>query len=246
MDTLILYEEIGKGHQSTIYRGLWNNKEVAVKEHKDEDKHKKEKDMLMKLDHPNIIKLLDYNDKYLVLPLLCKIDKANKLDKQELKKFCKEMISAIYYLNQHNIGHYDVNIGNIMKEGDKYILCDFGISKYKSKYGYLGSCPFTGSLDPLFFHNVESPDMWDLGKTVITLLGFDIEKYLYRSNYTKLIDEYDKTYELSTFLNKMVLNKVQSLIKYEDKLLIDWIKSLMRLYKRSSLLEAMYHPWITS
>lgn len=41
----------------------------------------------------------------------------------------KQIITALHILHSHSILHFDVHLGNIMVDGNKFYLIDFGISK---------------------------------------------------------------------------------------------------------------------
>lgn len=36
------------------------------------------------------------------------------------------------YAHEHNIIHRDLHLGNVLKVGDDFVLCDFGLSKDES------------------------------------------------------------------------------------------------------------------
>lgn len=261
MDSLVLYEKIGNGYQSTIYRGLWNNQEVAIKVTNDTDSHKNEVDILSKLDHPNIIKLLDYDDKYIVLPLLSKI---NISDNHDIKRFCKEMIDTLLYLNENNIVHYDIHLRNIMKEGDKYILCDFGISEYsdKKEKWYPKNPFFTGIGDPLFKFGLDIPDLWDLILSIIELHNINIDDLLSTDRYRKLIDKFDDYLDMNNVLpcskddipeelediikdiDKELMIIIDRVIENVDKNLQDLIKRSISFQNRITISELISHPYL--
>eukprot|EP00940_MAST-03C_sp_MAST-3C-sp2_P003613 g3613.t1 len=106
-------------------------------------------EILKKLDHPNIVKLIDVyivKDKSVYMFLsycnggtlkdLIKGTKGGFLPEQNVIEIARELLSAVWYIHSKGICHRDIKLENILlrrREKQKFpysiVLCDFGISK---------------------------------------------------------------------------------------------------------------------
>lgn len=92
------------------------------------------------LDHPNIVKFLDFfedsNNVYIILELWDDgnlndfFKKYKTLSEKQVRGYVRQMISALKYLHDRNIIHRDLKLGNLllMKGGETIKLGDFGLS----------------------------------------------------------------------------------------------------------------------
>ena len=138
-------DELGRGGFSTVYQATWRrsffkSQEVAVK--KLYKIQLNELEILSKLDHVNIVKLIGVVDEkpdfYLILEL-CKggslrtyLDKRNgkRLPDDQFYDWAKQAARAIEYLKKMGVLHKDVKASNYVI-ADKRILklTDFGLAK---------------------------------------------------------------------------------------------------------------------
>lgn len=107
----------------------------------------KEARTISKLEHPNIIRILDVFKKNGTVYYVMNYVDGQSLDdivKQrgallecEAIEYITQIASALDYLHQHKINHLDVKPANIMirKDDNKAILIDFGISKQYDEKG---------------------------------------------------------------------------------------------------------------
>ena len=123
-----------------VYKVLWKKQEVAAKQLSKEE-GKREAEILSKLDHPHIIKLLgvveDKFEVYLILKL-CKggtlreyLDTHRGLRLGPLfYDWAKQAIRPIEYLKKNNLIHKDIKSPNyLISAGNILKLADFGLAK---------------------------------------------------------------------------------------------------------------------
>lgn len=107
----------------------------------------KEARTISRLDHSNIIRILDVFEEngtaYYVMEYIdgCSLeDKVNRqgvLNENEAVEYVKQVGNALDYIHQNRINHLDVKPANIMirKSDNKAILIDFGVSKQYDEQG---------------------------------------------------------------------------------------------------------------
>lgn len=106
----------------------------------------KEAKMLAKINHPNIVKVIDIFDdhqtSYYVMQYLegCsiseKIGKSGPFSEKDAHNYLFQIASAVSYLHDQHMCHYDIKPSNIMLLDDgKAVLIDFGISRHYDENG---------------------------------------------------------------------------------------------------------------
>ena len=195
--------ELGKGASGKVYlaRDRLLGKKVAVKV-----LHVLEKELLVafqdeakataKLDHPNIVKVLDFgvsksNAPYMVMSYIPGISlekllsQKGVLDTNTAKSITKKIAEALSYAHSNDVLHRDIKPSNIMVyEGDESIevtLIDFGIAKVKEATGRtttyqdrsLAGTPQYMSPDTILGHEYDSrSEVYSLGCVVFeTVVG---------------------------------------------------------------------------
>lgn len=121
-----------------------SNKEIVMRFL---NKFIKEARTISRLDHSNIIRILDVFEEngtaYYVMEYIdgCSLeDKVNRqgvLSENEAVEYVKQVGNALDYIHQNRINHLDVKPANIMirKSDNKAILIDFGVSKQYDEQG---------------------------------------------------------------------------------------------------------------
>ena len=141
-------ERLGKGGMAEVYKALDLNldREVAIKflrtDPENFEKSRKrfelEAKALARLDHPNIVRVLDFGEyegrPYLVMDYIPGGTLKQRLDKpmpwKEACAFLIPIAEALQYAHDHKIIHRDVKPSNILIKADGTpMLSDFGIAK---------------------------------------------------------------------------------------------------------------------
>lgn len=180
---LVAHRETGRAYalKTLILDNVSDEKRLNIKN---------EVDIYLRLDHPNIVKLLEvYEDHepfqcvHLIMErctgreLYDRLSDKKKYSEQDAARITKEMLSAIKYLHSRNIAHRDIKLENWLFESPKadakLRLIDFGFSKL-----YNGE-PFTLITGTVYYVSPEvikgaydlSCDLWSLGVVVYMLLS---------------------------------------------------------------------------
>ena len=189
--------QIGKGAYGTCYvveslkyKQLFVGKVLEYYEgnvgSRNEKTYELEVQALLKLSHPNIVKLYDYFaiSKYMILifeyceggTFLDLIKSKSPLLKSNFTKYIYELISALDYSHNNGIAHLDIKPANLFL--DKYghlKLADFGLSQYcnqgsqlQNLYGSIAYMPpemiRKKPYDPF------KADIWSLGITIYQIV----------------------------------------------------------------------------
>ena len=141
------YEKIGEGAYSNVYRGYHQDsskifaiKEINISIHqKNIERFKEEVKLMKNLNHDNIVKLYDTieNEDYMYLILeycehgdLKKFLNKRPLKEKKVKKFMKQIVSGLKYLNSFDIYHRDLKPQNILVDKNYNLkISDFGLAK---------------------------------------------------------------------------------------------------------------------
>jgi serine/threonine protein kinase len=126
----------------------FSEKAFAVKIVRDDDPekifaHKKEFDILMKLQHPQIIRAIEIfsdefkNQVYQVMEfiegqeILDEIAETTSYDEAMAQSLFKKVLEGILYLHDNNVCHRDIKPSNILVSHDKtrLVILDFNVAK---------------------------------------------------------------------------------------------------------------------
>ncbi|EAY03521.1 CAMK family protein kinase [Trichomonas vaginalis G3] len=152
MDEYKLIQQIGEGSFGRVFkaRRKYTGRMVAIKtiqkgNMKDEDlvNFRREVDILKKVDHPNIMRLLEYFETDSEFCLVTELGRGDlfqiisdtqRLPEEQLKPIAAQLVSALNHLHQKKIIHRDLKPQNILVSDNSSIkLCDFGFARALSR-----------------------------------------------------------------------------------------------------------------
>ena len=218
----------------------------------DEKEILNEIEILKKLDHPKILKVIDFystTKKYYIITEYCpegelfnEIIKVGKFDEGQAAFIINQILKAVTYCHKMNIIHRDIKPENIMitnreKNGCLQVkLIDFGTAKIFEKgvqeNKYVGSSYYMAP-EVIKRKYDEKCDLWSIGVILYILLtgrppfdGNDDEEIL--ENVKKGV--YDKWAYPFPLLSAHGKDLIFKLLQYDPK-------------KRLSAEEAIEHPW---
>ena len=197
-------KQLGKGGYGKVFQvrnkttgDLYACKKLSKLNIENLEKFKREIDILMKLDHPNIIKLYEIfdapNSLYLIMEeckggeLFDKIcenfEKNTMYSEKDTAKIMIQVMSAIEYCHNNGICHRDLKPENLLflKKGDEennpLKVIDFGLSKpfnpRKSLSSKVGT-PYYISPEILAGDYTQKCDIWSAGVILYTLLSGEL------------------------------------------------------------------------
>jgi calcium-dependent protein kinase len=192
---------IGKGSYGSIYKvqhktsGLFRAMKVIKKtnlitEEDENYKFIKEIEILMKVDHPHILKIFEYYTDSVNFMLITEyigggdlysaITKFKKFSEENVAEIMYQLLSAVCYLHSINIVHRDIKPENILvetwslKKNDISIkIIDFGTSNYfssKNKLSLRIGSPYYIAPEVLKDFYDEKCDIWSCGILMFILL----------------------------------------------------------------------------
>lgn len=94
----------------------------------------REAEVVRKLDHPNVLPILDVRDGALIYPYVPGVSLADALDRGPLSPeralhIAAAVLDALAYAHELGIIHNDVKPGNVILRGEQVLLLDFGFAK---------------------------------------------------------------------------------------------------------------------
>lgn len=255
--------EIGKGSYGKVFKVIDNNnnqlramKIINKPIHKryDEEKISKEVNILKMVDHPNIIKVLEFyknnSNFYIITELLeggelfNKISNSKYLEEASAAYVMKQIFSAVNYCHKNGIFHRDLKPENILIEEsiDNMInikIIDFGTSEIFKKdkifHHQIGTSYY---ISPEVLKNKYNHkcDLWSCGVIMYILLSGS------PPFFGKNEDEILKCVQTGKFEFK---SRIWKRISDSAK---DLITKLLEVDvdKRLSAEEALQHPWLCS
>ena len=228
-------KKLNKNSLSSIFLINIDNKELVLKE---EYKicYNKEHKILEKLNHNNIIKLIDYFEEgkknYIVMEYFKGYTLKNlKLSNEEMIKIYIEILETIKYIHKKEVIHLDISENNILYNGKDLKIIDFGNSeeidkKSKIYYNYFGRwqnlSPETIKNGNIGYFN----DIWAVGILLYNLVykkepfynkNFILNNVQYKDN-NKNINSIIK-YIFNNYLDIRIddiIEKINSEIKFEN------------------------------
>ncbi|KAJ1793367.1 Serine/threonine-protein kinase 36 [Coemansia sp. RSA 2399] len=196
IERYILLQIIGEGQYGKVYRAVHRRSGVAVamkiiskigRKRVEIETYREEMRLLQQLDHPHIIRLIEYfetdTDIYIVTEL-CKCDLAVYLKRnggylklETVRNIALQLVAALQYLHSLGVVHHDIKLPNALISLDGRIkLCDLGLATQLTKDGrptYVHALKGT----PLYMapemllkvRYTNKADLWSLGVVIYEL-----------------------------------------------------------------------------
>lgn len=245
IDDFVFIKKLGEGGSGKVFlaKVIENDMQVAIKKIKVKNHHKnykKEYDILLLLNHPNIIKtygLFYENNNYYLVFEYCEIDlfdylENNVINEKECSAISYQILLGIKHCHDNNIIHRDIKTENIIIKDGIYKLIDFGHATYyknkklKKKTGTYGfMAPEMLNDDGYDF----SIDIWCLGVMIYEML-----------TNTFLFEDKDKEK-----LKEKIINIRITYPDFFSENLIDLLKKIfVPCSNRITIDEMFNHPWI--
>lgn len=185
METVGIYETLFSNKNSYVCRAIYQNENVILKVVQNTNRNKLEYKLLKMMRNTNTtveVKRQWYDCVYIYIILeqcngdlldYCVLNKTLTLT-QSLNMLV-DVVKCLIELKKLGYAHRDVSLENILIKGDKYLLCDFGLSEsFKKtkqndkKFFPVGKRSYIAP--ELFDHRLQS-DNYDLSKADVYALG---------------------------------------------------------------------------
>ena len=221
-----------------------------------------ETDLMKKLNHPNITKILEVfeDDDYILISmeyinggnLFSFVKKRRKLSEKTAKYLFKQIILGIQHIHSHKIVHRDIKLENILIDLNNNIkICDFGIGKiltYKKQLLY-DKCGTPMYMAPEILlssknHGYEGypVDIWSAGISLYIMLSGTLPFNL-KNNENSSMDE---SSENNIELQYSIINNDPKYIEKISDEARDLLKGLLNKNpnKRLTIDQILNHPWL--
>ncbi|CAK9004827.1 unnamed protein product [Durusdinium trenchii] len=215
---------------------------------------KSELKILLCLDHPHVVRLLDVyvSDDKLDIVMECmqggELKRSRtrpQMDEEEAARLLRQMLLALSYMHSHGVIHRDLKLSNFMYSRDRQVLklIDFGLSKFYNRpavawqHPVMRTCCGTlGYVAPEVFDAAYTSqcDLWSLGVIVYLLLSGEMP--FVDTNEDVLIaktqqGEYSMNPDIWMGLSLEATDFTQALLRVDPE-------------KRMTAEEALRHPWL--
>jgi eukaryotic-like serine/threonine-protein kinase len=139
--------ELGRGGMATVFLAERADREpVAIKVLHPQfaaalgpERFHREIEILTRLQHPRIVPVLDSDEAgallYLVMPyvpgesLRSRLEREGRLPMPAVLSIVGDIAAAVDYAHRQNVLHRDIKPENILLQGDRALVCDFGLAR---------------------------------------------------------------------------------------------------------------------
>lgn len=217
-----------------------------------EDSLENEIKVLRRLQHPNIVQLLEtYEDKskvYLVMELVTggelfdRIVEKGSYTEKDASDLIRQVLEAVEYMHEQGVVHRDLKPENLLyyspEEESKIMISDFGLSKMEDSGIMATACGTPGYVAPEVLAQKpygKAVDVWSIG----------VISYILLCGYPPFYDEND-----ANLFAQILKGEFEFDSPYWDEIsdsAKDFIRQLMcvNVEKRYSCRQALAHPWIS-
>jgi non-specific serine/threonine protein kinase len=266
---------IGQGAFGKVNIGLniLTGRVVAIKSfnksnlNKNGDNMKKilyETNLMKKLNHPNITKILEMfeDDEYILIAmeyinggnLFSFVKKRRKLSEKTAKFLFRQIILGIKYIHSQKIVHRDIKLENILIDLNNNIkICDFGIgrilsSKKQMLHDKCGT-PMYMAPEILLSSKLKGyegfpVDIWSSGISLYIMLSGTLPFNLKNNDSSSMDEENNNNIELQY----SIINKEPKKIEKISDEARDLLRGLLNKnpQKRFTIEQILNHPWLKS
>ena len=249
------FGEVWRVHQKELNRDFAMKIITKRRSREEDDEIKNEIEILKQLDHPKILKILEFfttRNKYYILTEYCpegelfnEITKVGKFSEAQAAFIIYQLFQIIKYCHKMRIIHRDIKPENVMitkREANGCLqvkLIDFGTAKIFSENskekGYVGSSYYMAP-EVIKRKYDEKCDLWSIGVIMYILLTgrppFDGEdddeilKNVEKGVYDTTSDPFPSlSNEAKDLITKLLTYDPVKRINVDDALLHDWFKS---------------------
>tara|TARA_B110000208_G_scaffold66268_1_gene86012 strand:- start:2021 stop:3115 length:1095 start_codon:yes stop_codon:yes gene_type:complete len=242
MNKYIIYNKIiGNGAFSIIYLGeiYLTRKKIAIKCVKLNKINSKivnrEINIMKKLDHINIIKLIDSfkidNKVYIILEYcnfgdLYNIIQKKKFNEKKYQDIFRQIMSGIRYLQSKNINHRDLKPHNILLTNDYTVkICDFGFASDNDLSTTICGSPLYMAPEILRYEKYTSKaELWSLGIILYQLI-YKKTPFKNCKNINDLvnnINNFELNLKYKEYLSKNIIDLLSRLLIVDYNKRITW------------------------
>ena len=221
-----------------------------------------ETNLMKKLNHPNITKILEMfeDDNYILLAmeyinggnLFSFVKKRRKLSEKTAKFLFRQIILGIKHIHAHKIVHRDIKLENILIDLNNNIkICDFGIGRILTSDKQLlhDTCGTPMYMAPEILvasktHGYEGfpVDVWSCGISLYIMLSGTLPFNLKSNESSSVEEESNNNMELEY----SIINKEPKYIEKISDEARDLLKRLLNKNpaQRITIDEILNHPWL--
>ena len=223
-----------------------------------------ETNLMKKLNHPNITKILEMfeDDEYILIAmeyinggnLFSFVKKRRKLSEKTAKFLFRQIILGIKHIHSQKIVHRDIKLENILIDLNNNIkICDFGIGRILSSKKQIlhDKCGTPMYMAPEILLSSKNKgyegfpvDIWSSGISLYIMLSGTLPFNLKNNDSSSIDEENNNNIELQY----NIINKEPKKIEKISEEAKDLLKGLLNKnpHKRLTIEQILNHPWLKS